>query len=319
MGPPPSPPSFMEGLAARLQDRRQTLNSAPPRPRDVGARVLEPADLMAELAARIMLRPRAAAHVYINPPPPPPQLPRRNATSFSRNQDGRFVWREHLLTGSKDQVAALVARALCVPRIAPKIDGNGNAIPLWRWHILQRRLDSEFAESMRLQAEDEHEDEHEDVPEQEQEQEQEQEHDEDEDEEHDDDQEAGLSSLFHSNSNADGTAAVDDAALLHEMDSEGGAAAAVPPPRECIVCYAEAVATRLDGCGHQMLCVSCTKCITGISDDRGGKSTCPVCRTAFEGYLCSSRFGYCDGFTSACSWTAVQQSGDVRVVQTMVL
>merc|ERR1712166_1077384 len=197
-----------------------------------------------------------------------------------------------------DQVAALVARALRVPRIAPKVDSNGNAIPLWRWHILQRRLDSEFAESMRLQADDEHEDE------------QEQEHD---DEEHDDDQEAGLSSLFDNNNSAGGTAAVDGAGLLHEKDAEGEAAAAAPPPRECVICYAEAVATRLDGCGHQMMCVSCTKCITGISDNRGGSSTCPVCRTAFEGYLCSSRFGYCDGFTSACSWDAVQQSGDVRV------
>merc|ERR1712166_1736011 len=253
-----------------------------------------------------------------SPPPPPLQLPRRNATSFSRNQDGRFVWREHLLTGSKDQVAALVARALRVPRIAPKVDSNGNAIPLWRWHILQRRLDSEFADSMRLQADDEHEDEqeHDDQEqEREREQEQEQEHDDQvhDDEEHDDDQEAGLSSLFDNNNSADGTAAVDGAGLLHEQDAEGGAAAATPPPRECVICYAEAVATRLDGCGHQMMCVSRTKCITGISDDRGGSSTCPVCRTAFEGYLCSSRFGYCDGFTSACSWDAVQQSGDVRV------
>merc|ERR1712166_91983 len=145
-----------------------------------------------------------------SPPPPPLQLPRRNATSFSRNQDGRFVWREHLLTGSKDQVAALVARALRVPRIAPKVDSNGNAIPLWRWHILQRRLDSEFAESMRLQADDEH----------------------------DDDQEAGLSSLFDNNNSAGGTAAVDGAGLMHEQDAEGGAAAATPPPRECVICYA---------------------------------------------------------------------------------
>merc|ERR1712166_1513139 len=172
-----------------------------------------------------------------SPPPPPLQLPRRNATSFSRNQDGRFVWREHLLTGSKDQVAALVARALRVPRIAPKVDSNGNAIPLWRWHILQRRLDSEFAESMRLQADDEHEDEQE-HDDQEQEQEHEQEHeqepeqeDDQEDEEHDDDQEAGLSSLFDNNNSAGGTAAVDGAGLLHEKDSEGGAAAAAPLPR----------------------------------------------------------------------------------------
>jgi hypothetical protein len=84
-------------------------------------------------------------------------------------------------------------------------------------------------------------------------------------------------------------------------------------PRECAICYSETVATRLDSCGHQVMCVGCTKQIISVSGGRSGGSKCPFCRATFDGYLCSARFGYCDEFTAAYAWTAVQQNGDVRV------
>lgn len=77
--------------------------------------------------------------------------------------------------------------------------------------------------------------------------------------------------------------------------------------RECTICYSDDVTTRLDACGHQIMCNTCVKMLVATVSN-----TCPLCRTVFSGYLCNPRFGFCEEFTAAMPWMHVQRNGDIR-------
>ena len=169
--------------------------------------------------------------------------------------------------------------------IAPTIDGNGRPIPAWKQIVLQRRLDADYQKVLQAEKESQ--------------------------------LDEGRSGMH--------VAAIQQAAVQRKnrlvrlenkrleqvKECDRLFAPAHEHARECTICYSDDVSTRLDGCGHQIMCKTCVKMLVATVG-----STCPLCRTGFSGYLCSPRFGFCDEFTTTMPWAVVCRSTDIRVSKT---